>query len=33
MSSESGPDAPPSYQVAVASQEGERYLDMNVSKQ
>lgn len=27
MSSESGPDAPPSYHVAVASQEGEHYLD------
>lgn len=27
MSSESGPDAPPSYHVAVASQEGEQYLD------
>lgn len=27
MSSESGPDAPPSYQVAVASQEGGHYLD------
>lgn len=27
MSSESGPDAPPSYHVAVASQEGVLYLD------
>lgn len=27
MSSESGPDAPPSYHVAVASQEGGNYLE------